>query len=252
MRKVYEYDNATFYLGNALSVTAQLERGSIDLTCSSPPYYNAREYSQWNTYHEYLAQMSEILGQIYVISKEGGRIAINVPLGYGRNGKDRYIPIGMDWTSLIQDNGFTLRGHIIWNKGNLGGTAWGSWCSASDPAIRDFHEIIIVAHKGKPNRVGGESNVDEETFLLATASVWNIAPKTHPWHPAIFPDEIPRRLIQLYTFTGDTVLDPFCGTGTTVWMAQRLSRKGIGVELNETYLKASIGELFYDKVVERP
>ena len=250
MKLVYKKDETKFYLGDAVDLLDVIEPESIDLVCSSPPYFNAKEiYSHYDLYADYLEQMELIAKKLWKALRHDGRIAINVPLGYGRS---PYIPIGLDWTKILVDRHYVLRAHIIWVKGETNGsTAWGSWKSASNPTIRDTHEIIIVAQKTLPKKINeqGESTIDEETFLKATSSVWNVQPRSHEWHPAVFPPEIPRRLIELYTFKGDTVLDPFSGTGTTIWTAEALGRKAIGIEKSEEYLKKSIGELFYGRII---
>jgi site-specific DNA-methyltransferase (adenine-specific) len=242
---MYDMGNAKIYHGDARHMDS-IADGSIHMVITSPPYLNARDYSQWNNYQEYLADMTLAWKECYRVLCDGGRIAVNVPLGYGRqnNGRDGYMCIGDDTTHALKEIGFAMRGHIIWVKSSgLSSTAWGSWRSASDPCLRDAHEVIIVAHKGKSKREKGESTIDKDTFKRATTSVWQITP-VQGWHPAPFPDEIPHRLIQLYTFKGDTVLDPFAGSMTTPFTAAREGRIGIGVELNLDYLKQACGTMF--------
>lgn len=243
--------------GDAMKIPLPTE--SVDLIVMSPPYLNAREYSQWKDLKSYLADMRVALIECFRVLKTSGRIAINVPQGYGRpdNGRDGYIPFDWHFTGMLMDIGFLLRGHIIWNKGvNIlrQSMAWGSWRSATNPSLRDQHEIIIVAHKGRSYREKGENTIDSDTFIKATSSIWFIPPiSSDRWHPAPFPSEIPRRLIELYTFVGDIVCDPFSGTGTTERMAISLGRKGIGIDLNYDYCrraKDSLPQLRLDLVVD--
>lgn len=245
MKLRYSMDGVKMYQGDARHLDA-IEDGSIDMVITSPPYLNAREYSQWNNYADYLADMALAWAECYRVLCDGGRIAVNVVHGYGRPGNDRdgYMPIGNAITDQIVAAGFALRGIIIWNKTpHVMGTAWGSWLEATNPSLRDQHEIIIVAHKGSAKREGGESTIDTETFVKATSSIW-VIPAEQSWHPAPFPAELPRRLIQLYTFLGDTVLDPFAGSGTTCWEALKAGRKGIGVEMKDEYIEKACGSMF--------
>ena len=142
------------------------------------------------------------------------------------------------------DIGFQMHGEIIWNKGAGAGVsmAWGSWQSASNPVLRDVHEYIMVFSKGsfarkKPD--GKENTISKEQFMEWTKSVWTMNPKSAKkvGHPAPFPIELPYRLIQLYTFKGDVILDPFMGSGTTAIAALKAERKYIGYENNPEYVK---------------
>lgn len=221
-----------------------IKSNSIDMIITSPPYYNARpEYAIWSTYMHYRTDMMRVLRQCYRVLKKGGRIAFNVPHGYDRPGNGGYKTVEAFFTAYMESY-FELRGHIIWSKKGQspqsGGTAWGSWKSASNPSLRDEHEVIIVAHKQEAKiQHDGLSTIDRETFLEATKSVWEISPISNHWHPAPFPPEIPRRLIELYTYKDDIVLDPFSGSGTTVHVARQLGRVGIGLDLSMEYLRQS-------------
>lgn len=237
MQLVHQAPRAQLYHGDARALTA-LAAETVALVVTSPPYYNARAYSQWPTYEAYLMDMAAAWRECYRVLCAGGRIAVNVPDGYGRPGSGGYRLISDDTAAALQQAGFTLRGKVIWYKGNAvarGSTAWGSWQSAANPSLRDCHEVILIAHKGQPGRAGPRT-IPANVFLDATVSVWEIPPARSRWHPAPYPAEIPRRLIQLYSFPDDTVLDPFAGTGTTVWAAAALERHGIGVELSADYL----------------
>lgn len=230
-----------------------LSSGCADMVITSPPYYNAKEYAQWNNYGEYLADMEKTMLECFRVLKDGGRIAVNVPQGYGRPASGGYIPICSDFTYMIRSVGFELRGHIVWVKGNRSpqssGTAWGSWRSASNPSLRDDHEMIIVAHKGSPRLIDPiDEQVDTEVFLRATLSVWNIAPvsTSSHWHPASFPIELVKRLILLYTQTGALVIDPFSGSGTVLNVATILGRHSVALELKPEYARRSAYDLAAD------
>lgn len=233
----HDEPGARYYQGDARHMS-EIPDASVHLVATSPPYYNARtEYASWPDYGAYLADMAEVWAECWRVLVEGGRIAINVPDVYGRPGSGGCLPIGDDTLRGILAAGFALRGKVIWDKGAAArsSTAWGSWCSASNPSLRDGHEVIIIGHKGPPRRPG-PACIEREVFTAATVSVWAIAPARHRWHPAPWPAEIPRRLIELYTWAGDVVLDPFAGSGTTVQVAQALGRQGLGIELRSDYL----------------
>jgi site-specific DNA-methyltransferase (adenine-specific) len=244
MRLHWQGDRARLYAGDARNLDA-LAGGSVGLVVTSPPYWNARqEYASWPTYAAYLADMARAWTECYRVLCEGGRLAVNVPDGYGRPGNGGYLTLGDDTARAIQAAGFTLRGKVIWYKGNAvarGSTAWGSWLSASDPSLRDCYEVVILAHKGSARRPGPKL-VDRDTFLAATVSVWEVQPARSKWHPAPFPAEIPRRLIAGWSFPGDTVLDPFAGTAITVWEAARAGRLGVGVDLCAAYLDRAVAD----------
>ena len=139
--------------------------------------------------------------------------------------------------------GYQMRGEIIWNKASSAGisTAWGSWLSAANPVLRDVHEYILVFSKGSFSRKGQgkESSICKADFLEWTKSVWTFPPVSAKriGHPAPFPETLPHRLIQLYTFIGDVVLDPFCGSGTTCLSAVKSGRHYIGYDIEEDYIR---------------
>jgi site-specific DNA-methyltransferase (adenine-specific) len=140
------------------------------------------------------------------------------------------------------DLGFLMRGEIIWNKGSSGSssTAWGSWLSARNPTLRDIHEYILVFSKGTFSRKdrGRKSTISRQEFLDFTKSVWQFPAESarKVKHPAPFPVELPYRLIQLYTFEGEVVLDPFIGSGTTAIAAIKTRRVFVGYEINPDYV----------------
>jgi site-specific DNA-methyltransferase (adenine-specific) len=141
------------------------------------------------------------------------------------------------------DLGFLMRGEVIWNKASSGSpsTAWGSWLSAKNPILRDIHEYILVFSKGMFSRenLGRKSTISKEEFLEFTKSIWTFSaePATKVGHPAPFPVELPYRLIQLYTFENEVVLDPFIGSGQTAIAAVKTKRHFIGYDINEEYVR---------------
>jgi modification methylase len=237
-------ETAQLWEGDARRLTA-LQAGAVGLVVTSPPYWNAkREYASWPTYAAYLADMGQAWVECYRVLCEGGRIAVNVPDGYGRPGSGGYRMLGDDTARALQAAGFELRGKVIWYKGGAvarNSTAWGSWQSASNPSLRDCYEVVLIGHKGSARRPG-PATIGVDDFLNWTVSVWEIPPARCAWHPAPFPAELARRLIELYSFPGDVVLDPFAGTATTIWEAARAGRLGIGVDSSAAYLAAAVAQ----------
>jgi len=219
---------------------AELPDHSVHLMVTSPPYNVGKEYDADLTLEEYLEFLNRIMREVYRVLVPGGRACVNV----ANLGRKPYIPMnGMIARSMI-DLGFLMRGEIIWDKGGTASTstAWGSWQSASNPTLRDTHEYILVFSKGtfkRPKVEGRESTISKEEFLEYTKSVWGFASESAKkvGHPAPFPVELPYRLIQLYTYSDEVVLDPFMGSGQTALAALKTGRHYVGYEVNEEYLK---------------
>ena len=172
------------------------------------------------------------------VLEPGGRVAVNV----ANLGRKPYLPLNHLVAGLITEIGYHLRGEIIWQKAKSAGgsCAWGSWRSAKNPTLRDVHEYIVVASKGPLSRVRrGVDTIEKEDFLDATVSVWDILPESarRVGHPAPFPVELPRRLIELYTFAEDLVLDPFLGSGSTAVAAVQSNRHYVGYETDRGYVE---------------
>jgi modification methylase len=213
--------------------------GVVDLVVTSPPYNVGIKYATHEDclpLEDYLALLESVWKECYRVMAPGGRIAINVA------GVDRkpYLPLHSYITMQMIKLGFQMRGEIIWNKGASVGvsTAWGSWRSPSNPTLRDVHEYILVFSKGDW-KMGhkGETDLVSEEFVSYTKSIWDFptisAKKVG--HPAPFPLELPSRLIKLYTYKNDLVLDPFMGSGTTCQAAELLDRRWVGVDMDKGY-----------------
>ncbi len=213
---------------------------SVHLMITSPPYNVSKEYDEDYTLDEYRALMRRVFGETFRVLVNGGRACINI----ANIGRKPYIPLH---AFLLQDMlslGFVMRGEIIWNKSSSAGpsTAWGSWQSASNPTLRDVHEYVLVFSKGSFSRNGrgeGRSTISRDEFLEYTKSIWDFPAESarRIGHPAPFPLELPRRLIQLYSFEQDVVLDPFSGSGTTCLAARNAGRHFIGYEKNPEYVR---------------
>ncbi len=212
---------------------------SVHLTITSPPYNVGKEYDEDLTLDEYLAFLKRVWKETQRVLVPGGRMCINV----ANLGRKPYIPLHAFIVEQAIGLGFLMRGEIIWNKAASASpsTAWGSWKSAGNPTLRDVHEYILVFCKDsfkRQNPAKRENTISRDEFLEYNKSVWNFAavPARKVGHPAPFPVELPRRLIQLYTFEGEVVLDPFMGSGQSAIAAVKLKRKYVGYEINEEYI----------------
>ncbi|HEY5123451.1 MAG TPA: site-specific DNA-methyltransferase [Ignavibacteria bacterium] len=217
----------------------EIPDNSVHLMITSPPYNVTKEYDQNLTLEEYLKLLKNVFTETYRVLVDGGRACINL----ANLGRRPYIPLS-DYISLMMiEIGFNMRGEILWNKAASASpsTAWGSWLSASNPILRDIHEYILVFSKGemKRNAKGKENTITKEQFMLWTKSIWtmNAESARKIGHPAPFPEELPSRLIHLYTFKNDIVLDPFIGSGTTGVAAIKAERKFVGYDIVEEYVK---------------
>jgi modification methylase len=227
---------------------AELPDDSVHLMVTSPPYNVGKDYDTDLTLEEYLAFLKRVWAETYRVLVPGGRACINV----ANLGRKPYIPLHAYLVRDMLDLRFLMRGEIIWDKGASASasTAWGSWQSAANPTLRDIHEYILVFSKGSFQRGrsetglkadhGGRGNtISKDEFLEYTRSVWDIPAESARkiGHPAPFPVELPYRLIQLYTFAGDVVLDPFMGSGQTALAALKSGRHFVGYEINAAYRK---------------
>jgi len=218
---------------------AELPDKSVHLMVTSPPYNVGKEYDDDLSLQEYLAFLEKVWGEVYRVLVPGGRACINV----ANLGRRPYIPLHAWIIATMMHKGFLMRGEVIWNKAASASpsTAWGSWMSAANPTLRDVHEYILIFSKGsfkRDNPLHRDSTISDEQFLEFTKSVWTFPaePASKVGHPAPFPLELPYRLIQLYSFKGEVVLDPFMGSGQTAIAALKAGRYYAGYELNPQYV----------------
>jgi len=214
---------------------------SLHLMITSPPYNVSKDYDDNLSLNEYLELLENVFSETYRVLVNGGRACVNV----ANIGRKPYIPLSDYVSKMMIKIGFNMRGEIIWNKGSGAGTsmAWGSWQSASNPVLRDVHEYILIFSKGDYKRIlkNKQNTIKKEHFMEWTKSVWNMNPESAKkvGHPAPFPEELPYRLIQLYSFKDDIILDPFMGSGTTAVIALKSERKYIGYDTNSDYIKTA-------------
>jgi site-specific DNA-methyltransferase (adenine-specific) len=235
---------------------------SVALMVTSPPYFAGKEYETDlavghvpSSYVEYLEMLTEAFAVCLRKLEPGGRMAINV----ANLGRKPYRSLSADVISILQDDlGMLMRGEIIWQKakGAGGSCAWGSFRSPQNPVLRDVSERVIIASKGRFDRALSrarrqaegrphQATIPTEEFLEATLDIWEIPSESarRIGHPAPFPVALPRRLIELYTYEGDLVLDPFIGSGTTAVAAVRTGRRYVGVETDAGYIELARARL---------
>ena len=249
-------------LGDARSMS-ELPSNSVALMVTSPPYFVGKEYENEvmvtarsgnvlsnvpGSYMEYLRLLHDVLQECYRVLEPGGRMAVNV----ANLGRKPYRSLSADVIRIFGDLGLFLRGEIIWRKApaSSGSCAWGSFRSPSNPVLRDVTERVVVASKGRFDRALPPSRrqtlglphvatTNSDEFMEATLDVWTIPAENarRVGHPAPFPVELPLRLIHLYTYENDLVLDPFLGSGTTLLAARQASRRGVGYDIDPEYVQ---------------
>ncbi|MHB8329016.1 MAG: DNA-methyltransferase [Acidimicrobiales bacterium] len=234
----------------------EVEDASVAMVVTSPPYFAGKEYEEAlgeghvpASYLDYLQMLTDVFAECATKLVPGGRIAVNV----ANLGRKPYRSLSADVISILQDElGLLLRGEVVWVKarGASSSCAWGSFCSPANPVLRDVSERIIIASKGRFDRavsrpkrqslgMASEISITKDEFIEATTDVWEIPAESakRVGHPAPFPVELPLRLMQLYTYVGDLVLDPFVGSGSTAVAALRCDRRYVGYDTESGYVR---------------
>ena len=235
-----------FVCGDARAMDGHVEDDSVALVVTSPPYFAGKQYEQEleregvpGSYIEYLAMLRDVFAECKRKLEPGGRIAVNV----ANLGRKPYRSLSADVIRILQDDlRLLLRGEVVWQKGEgaAGNCAWGSYRSATNPVLRDLTERVVIASKGRFDRAvpTKERSISSDEYMAATLDVWKIPPESakRVQHPAPFPVELPERLIRLYTYENDLVLDPFMGSGSALVAAKRLGRRYVGFDLDPAYV----------------
>jgi len=238
--KLYFQKNSIYIYNDDILKTNCVGENSIDLIVTSPPYNVDIQYNSHDdrmSYEDYLSFTRHWLTKCYKVIKDDGRFCLNIPLDKNKGGQQS---VCADITTIAKQTGFNYHSTIIWNEQNISRrTAWGSWLSAAAPYVIAPVEVIVILYKKYWKKTGGsrKSDISRKEFMDWTNGVWNFMgeSKKRIGHPAPFPVELPRRCIKLFSFVGDTILDPFLGSGSTLLACLQAGRKGIGVEIDKKY-----------------
>ena len=231
-------DTVNRIYGHSSETMSEIPDNSIHLMITSPPYNVGKDYDEDLSLDEYMGMLNRVWRETYRVLVPGGRCCINV----ANIGRKPYMPLNAMITGAMLDIGYLMRGEIIWDKSASAGVscAWGSWRSPSNPVLRDTHEYIMVYSKDDfyAGRSDGEPTIERDDFLQWTKSVWSMRAESakRVGHPAPFPVELPKRLIHLYAYSNDIVLDPFMGSGTTAIACVETGRNYVGYDTSEEYV----------------
>lgn len=238
---LFSFEVNKIYCGDCLEVMKQIPDEFVDLIVTSPPYnFGLDEYdthTDVKNWEEYFHNLRNVFLECRRVLRYGGRICVNVQPLFSD-----YMPTHHIISQQLRDMGLLFKAEIIWEKHNYNCkyTAWGSWKSPSMPYLKYTWEFIEVFCKGDYKKPGRSEDIDitGEEFKEWVNARWEIAPESKMKefeHPAMFPEEIPYRLIKLFSYVGNIVLDPFNGVGTTSLVARKLNRNYIGIDISEKY-----------------
>jgi DNA modification methylase len=212
----------------------------VHLMVTSPPYNVGKTYDEDLTLDEYRSFIKRVMNEVYRVLVPGGRVCFNV----ANLGRKPYLPLDAFITEDMLSLGFLMRGQVLWDKASSasGSMAWGSWLSPANPTLRDIHEYILIFSKGmysRPHFDGRKPTITRSDFLKLTKSIWRFSAESarKVGHPAPFPVELPRRCIELYTYSNEVVLDPFMGSGATAIATLATGRRYVGYDVDEHFVQ---------------
>lgn len=236
--------------------TKCMPNSSIDLIITSPPYNVDIKYGSFDdkiSYDTYLSFTKEWLRKCYRLLKDDGRFCLNIPLDKNKGGQQS---VYADMVGIAKKIGFEYHSTVVWNEQNISRrTAWGSWLSASAPYVIAPVEMIVILYKKQWKKKGkGISDTTRDEFMEWTNGVWTFSgeSRTKIKHPAPFPVQLPRRCMKLFSYVGDTILDPFLGSGSTLIACMQTGRKGIGIDIDERYCAIAKRRLIIESESNQP
>ncbi|MBM3708182.1 MAG: site-specific DNA-methyltransferase [Actinobacteria bacterium] len=251
----FKFKDVIIYNNDFLELN-DIPDSSIDLIVTSPPYNVDIQYNSHSDnllYEDYLNFTEKWIYKCFKLVKIDGRFCLNIPLDKNKGGQQS---VYADITGIAKKVGWKYHSTIIWNEGNISRrTAWGSFMSASAPYVIAPVEVVLVLYKKNWKKISGskKSDITKTDFMQWTCGLWSFGgeSKKKVGHPAPFPIELPRRCIKLFSFVGDTILDPFLGSGTTLIASYISNRIGIGVESDKGYCDLAVRRLKNEAKIEQ-
>ena len=236
------------YQGDCLELLSQIDSDSVDLIVTSPPYNCGIEYDVYNDsidWNDYMAWVVRWLVECYRVLKPDGRMCLNVLCDMTTEGGSKRVSPFAEYYSIVRDIGFGVAGFPVWaDRHRTRNTAWGSWLSPVAPYIYMPYEMIMILYKDSWRKLSkGVSTIEQDDFIKGCSGVWDISPESQQRTKANFPVALPKLCIELLSFEGDLVLDPFGGSGTTAVACVQTKRRYILMELSERYHQVAVGRV---------